>query len=82
MASQIIEKLPIDRKAVLSIDEAAEYMNMGRGRIKELAHQDPSFPATREGAVIRINRKGLDEWLLSRARRRVGFPQFAINSRV
>lgn len=78
----MIEKLPIDRKAVLSIEEASEYMNMGRDRVKRLAMQDPTFPATREGAVVRINRKGLDDWLLSRAKRRVGFPQFAVCNQV
>ena len=77
MAQRKIEPLPIHCKAILSIEEATEYMSMGRDRLKKLIMEDPTFPATREGSIVRICRKALDDWLVSRAKRRVGFPQFA-----
>lgn len=76
------EDCPLYHKALLSVAEAAAYTGIGIEKIYEYAEKERTFPATREGRLVKINRQCLDEWLRSRALRRAGFPQFTVCRKV
>lgn len=55
-------------KAVLDLDEAAEYANISRSRLSEIVNSyDTDFPYFRNGRKILINRTMLDAWLEKQA---------------
>ena len=52
---------------------AAELTPFGEGRIRYFAHNDPTFPAFKNGSDIIIPRKAFEEWLCEQAAARLGF---------
>ena len=52
---------------------AAELTPFGEGHIRYLAHNDPSFPAFKNGAHVIIPRRSFEDWLCEQAAARLGF---------
>lgn len=63
---KIIELLSnsLKPKAILTIDETAEYAEISRSRLLELVNsENTDFPYFRNGKKILVNRQLLDKWL-------------------
>ena len=64
--NQQVTSLPIDRKMLLSIREAAEYSNIGINKIDELLKQ-PNCPfVLYVGTKKLVNRKAFEEFIEGR----------------
>lgn len=61
---KIIKLLEDNKKAVLSLDETANYIGIGKTRLLEIIHKpDTDFPYFRNGKKILVSKRVLDEWL-------------------
>lgn len=67
--SAVLQLLQNSQKAVLSADEAAEYLGIASCTLYKLMDTDPTFPEFRPVGVKRriIPRKALDKWLAQHA---------------
>ena len=60
------EKLPIDRKLNLTIEEAAEYSNIGEHAIRELVKRPESAPfVLYVGRKALVKRRLFEKWVES-----------------
>ena len=57
------EKVPIADKALLTVDEAAEYFNIGKNKIRELTEDDNCPYVLWSGSRRLIKRKPFEEFL-------------------
>lgn len=65
-------------KLAITPKEAAALSPFGENRIRELAHNDPTFPAFRNGPRdIIIPVKAFEAWLERQAEYRTGYPEHA-----
>ena len=60
------DELTIDKKAMLTVEEAAEYSNIGRAKIRELANDPRCNFVLHSGRNVLIKRKRFEEFLESR----------------
>jgi excisionase family DNA binding protein len=61
---KIVALLESQSKAILTLEEAIAYTNIGKNRMLELINKhDTDFPFFRNGRKILINKIMLDEWL-------------------
>lgn len=61
---QIVGLLESQSKAILTLNEAIAYTNIGKNRMLELINKSGTdFPFFRNGRKILINKSMLDEWL-------------------
>jgi excisionase family DNA binding protein len=58
----------IGSEAYLKTWEAALYLNVSEGHIDNMIADDPTFPASRIGRNIRINRVELEKYVRDKAR--------------
>ena len=68
----VLQLLQTSQKAVLSVEEAAEYLGIASCTLYKLMDTDPTFPEFRPVGVKRriIPRKALDKWLEEHAVKR------------
>lgn len=61
---KIVTLLETQSKAILTLEEAIAYTNIGKNRMLELINKhDTDFPYFRNGRKILINKSMLDEWI-------------------
>ena len=59
-------------KINITVDEATELLNIGRGNLMDIIESDETFPCFSVGRKILIPMKALEEWANNRGRLRVG----------
>ena len=65
MANELVQ-IPISEKAVLSINEAAAYSNIGIHKLQQICNTDDAKSFVfRNGKRFMIKRKAFDKWLES-----------------
>lgn len=60
------EKVPVHTKLLLTIDEAAEYSNIGEHKIRELMKEPYCDFAFKKGSVTLIKRVKFEKFILDR----------------
>ncbi len=60
------EKVSIPQKLLLTVDEAAEYSNIGQQRIRELFHEPDCDFLLRKGTVTLIKRTKFEQYLMKK----------------
>ena len=59
-------------KINITVDEATELLNIGRGNLMDIIESDETFPCFAVGRKILIPVKALEDWANNRGRLRVG----------
>ena len=59
-------------KINITVDEATELLNIGRGNLMDIIESDETFPCFAVGRKLLIPVKALEEWANNRGRLRVG----------
>lgn len=60
------ETVPIPQKLLLTVDEAAEYSNIGEARIRELINEPDCDFVLKKGAYSLIKRVRFEKYLLEK----------------
>lgn len=60
------ETVPISQKLLLTVDEAAEYSNIGTHRIRELLEEPDCNFLLRKGAYSLIKRVNFEKYILGK----------------
>lgn len=50
--------------------EAGKALNISENKVRELCENDPSFPATKNGAYFKVSTQLLQEWVAKKCRNR------------
>lgn len=60
------EKIPVDRRLCITIEEAAEYSLLGEQRLRKIIEEDITLEwVLHVGSWIRIKRPQFEKWVLS-----------------
>lgn len=60
------ERIPVDRRLCISIEEAAEYSMLGEQRLRKIIEEDRTLDwVLYVGSWVRIKRPRFEKWVLS-----------------
>ena len=60
------EKIPVDRRLCITVEEAAEYAMLGEQRLRKIIEEDKSLDwVLYVGSWTRIKRPQFEKWVLS-----------------